>query len=83
MNELQHQKEDCSCLLCGDMYTNPKKLECGHIFCYQCLLEKKGPAECPDPACGRKTVPEKGQVTLLETDVEMADRIKLLLREGR
>lgn len=74
--------EKCTCLVCGDMYTDPKSLVCGHTFCRQCLLERNGPVECPDPDCRMETVPGRERVDRLQTNAEMVGRIKALVREG-
>ena len=65
------------------MYTDPKRLECGHVFCHQCLLDKNGPAECPDPDCRRMSVPDREMVKQLRTDMDMLDGVRQLIRKGK
>lgn len=46
-------KEDAeNCVICMDKMTNPKKLDCGHVFCADCIEEAFAhTAKCP--CCGQ------------------------------
>ncbi|XP_035663610.1 tripartite motif-containing protein 3-like [Branchiostoma floridae] len=72
--------DDLTCSICLDLFTVPKKLPCGHIFCEDCLFEHAAvqvPFLCP--LC-RSTIkiPLKGIPDLPNgrLDLDVCDRIK-------
>ncbi|XP_078660708.1 tripartite motif-containing protein 2-like [Branchiostoma floridae x Branchiostoma belcheri] len=53
-----HFKEELSCSICLELFTRPKVLPCGHIFCQDCLQDlasRKLPLLCP--ICRRQVRP--------------------------
>ena len=56
-------EEQLSCSICLDSYTDPKVLQCLHIYCQQCLVSLVGQDQqgVTCPACRQVTpVPDKG-----------------------
>ncbi|XP_019613514.1 PREDICTED: tripartite motif-containing protein 3-like [Branchiostoma belcheri] len=53
-----HFKEELSCSICLELFTRPKVLPCGHIFCQDCLQDharRQLPLLCP--ICRRQVRP--------------------------
>ena len=51
------------CLVCRDIYTDPKVLQCNHVFCRDCLvgLARENPQGLPCPTCRHVTpIPPAG-----------------------
>ena len=49
---LKRVEEQLNCSICQDTYTDPKILQCFHVFCYQCLVQlgirnQQGQLSCP------------------------------------
>ena len=46
-------EDQLNCLICLDIYTDPKLLECNHVFCRDCLvgLAGRNPQGLPCPTC--------------------------------
>lgn len=63
---LQKLEEQLNCLVCLDTYTNPKQLQCNHVYCQDCLVrlvveDEQGPATLTCPTCRQVTpIPAKG-----------------------
>ena len=60
-------EEQLNCSICLDTYTDPKLLQCFHVYCQQCLvpLVDRGQAGLTCPACRQVTpVPELGVASL-------------------
>ena len=60
---LRKLEEQLNCPICLDTYTDPKLLQCNHVYCRQCLVplvdRDQGGITCP--ACRRVTpIPERG-----------------------
>ena len=56
-------EDQLNCLICLDIYTDPKLLECNHVFCRDCLvgLAHRYPQGLPCPICRRVTpIPPAG-----------------------
>jgi len=57
---LKKLEEQLKCSICLDIYTDPKLLQCFHIYCQQCLvpldLSQQGQLGLTCPAC-RKVTP--------------------------
>ena len=56
-------EDELNCLICLDTYTDPKLLECNHVFCRDCLvgLAGRNPQGLPCPTCRRVTpIPPAG-----------------------
>ena len=63
MEDLEQQ---LTCLICLDMYTNPKLLQCNHVYCQKCLVklvvrDQRGALAVTCPSCRQVTpVPASG-----------------------
>jgi tripartite motif-containing protein 2/3/tripartite motif-containing protein 71 len=85
---LKMLKEQLYCVICFDMYTNPKRLQCcGHVYCQQCLVpmvdrDQKGRLGIACPSCRQVTpVPDRGTAglqTAFQTNkiLEIYDKVK-------
>jgi len=53
-----------TCLVCGQIFKNPKCLPCYHSYCEECLeeIQEESKIICPDRKCGYKTIIPKGGV---------------------
>ena len=63
---LKKLEEQLNCPICLDTYTDPKKLECHHVFCHQCLVplvvrDQQGQLGLSCPNCHHVTpIPNRG-----------------------
>ena len=63
-------EEDLNCSICLDTYTDPKLLQCFHVYCRQCLVplvdrDQQGKLGLTCPACRQVTpIPDRGVVGL-------------------
>ena len=63
-------EEQLNCSICLDTYTDPKLLQCFHVYCHQCLVplvvrDQQGRLALTCPTCRRATpVPDTGVVGL-------------------
>ena len=69
---LQDLREEVSCPVCTNIYTNPKQLQCLHSFCLQCLQQWRRTSHGRDtircPKCqALNKVPESGDLKDLPT----------------
>ena len=76
-------KEEVTCSVCMQLYTNPKQLPCLHIFCLQCLNNLNrtnahyGKIKCP--LCQREVaVPESGTLETLPNCFHMKNLLDIL-----
>ena len=59
-------KEHLNCPICLDTYTDPKQLQCNHVYCRQCLVplvvrDQQGKLGLTCPACRQVTlIPDRG-----------------------
>ena len=59
-------KEHLNCPICLDAYTDPKQLQCNHVYCRQCLVpllvrDQQGKLGLTCPACRQVTpIPDRG-----------------------
>ena len=56
-------EEQLNCSICLDTYTDPKLLQCSHVFCQQCLvpLVREDQLSLSCPTCRKVTpIPDKG-----------------------
>ena len=68
MNEegLKRVEEQLNCSICLDTYTDPKILQCFHVFCQQCLVplgvrDQQGQLSLTCPTCRQATpIPARG-----------------------
>ena len=63
---LKRVEEQLNCSICLDTYTDPKILQCFHVFCRQCLVplgvrDQQGQLSLTCPACRQATpIPARG-----------------------
>ena len=63
---LKNLQEQLNCSICLDIYTDPKLLQCFHVFCRQCLVplgvrDQQGQLSLTCPTCRQVTpIPDKG-----------------------
>ena len=76
-------KEEVTCSVCMQLYTNPKQLPCLHVFCLQCLNNlartstRYGKIKCP--LCQREVaVPESGTLETLPNCFHMKNLLDIL-----
>ena len=80
---MHNLKEEVSCSVCMQLYTNPKQLPCLHVFCLQCLNNlartsaRYGKIKCP--LCQREVaVPESGTLETLPNCFHMKNLLDIL-----
>ena len=77
---LKRVEEQLNCSICLDTYTDPKILQCFHVFCHQCLVplgvrDKQGQLSLTCPTCRQATpIPANGVA-----GVQSAFHINILL----
>ena len=76
-------REEVTCSVCMQLYTNPKQLPCLHIFCLHCLNNlartsaRGGKIKCP--LCQREVaVPESGTLETLPNCFHMKNLLDIL-----
>ena len=76
-------REEVTCSVCMQLYTNPKQLPCLHVFCLQCLNNlartsaRSGKIKCP--LCQRKVdIPESGTFDTLPNCFLMKNLLDIL-----
>ena len=76
-------KEEVTCSVCMQLYTNPKQLPCLHIFCLQCLnnlartTAHSGKIKCP--LCQREVdIPESGTLDTIPNCFHMKNLLDIL-----
>ena len=63
---LKKLEEQLNCSICLDTYTDPKLLQCFHVYCRQCLVplgvrDQQGQLSLTCPACRKVTpIPDRG-----------------------
>ena len=63
---LKNLQEQLNCSICLDIYTDPKLLQCFHVFCRQCLVplgvrDQQGQLSLTCPTCRQVTpIPDRG-----------------------
>ena len=63
---LKKLEEQLNCSICLDTYTDPKLLQCFHVYCQQCLVplgvrDQQGQLSLTCPACRQVTpIPDRG-----------------------
>ena len=63
---LKKLEEQLNCSICLDIFTDPKLLQCFHVYCQQCLVplvdrDQQGPLGLSCPTCRRVTpIPNRG-----------------------
>ena len=63
---LKKLKEELNCSICFDTYTDPKLLQCFHVYCKKCLVplvvrDQQGKLGLTCPTCRQITpVPDRG-----------------------
>ena len=63
-------EEYLNCPICLDIYTDPKQLQCNHVYCEQCLVplgvrDQQGKLGLTCPACRQVTpIPDRGVASL-------------------
>lgn len=67
---IEKVKEDLNCLVCLDAYSDPKQLQCHHVFCRGCLeglvkQNQQGQSFVSCPTCRKDTpVPAEGVASI-------------------
>ena len=76
-------REEVTCSVCMQLYTNPKQLPCLHIFCLQCLNNlartsaHSGKIKCP--LCQREVdIPESGTLDTLPNCFHLKNLLDIL-----
>ena len=86
---LHNLREEVSCPVCSDIYTDPKQLPCLHTFCLQCLKHSHRISHGRDtircPKCQAVSrVPESGDLKDLPTSFYLNGLIDVLaIKEGK
>ena len=80
---LHNLREEVSCPVCTNIYTEPKHLPCRHSFCLQCLKHWHRPGHGRDtitcPKCQLVSrVPDSGDLADLPTSVHLNALIDVL-----
>ena len=58
---MKRMKEQLQCSICLSIYSEPKQLQCNHIFCQKCLVKLEDLFEITCPTCRQPTtVPVAG-----------------------
>lgn len=59
-----------TCLMCGQVFNNPKRLPCNHSYCQDCLeeIQEESKIACPNRKCKKKTKVSDGGVKDLPND---------------
>lgn len=66
MEAMKRLEEQVCCSVCLDTYTNPKQLQCHHVFCQKCMVplvdrDDQGQLVLPCPTCRQVTpIPDRG-----------------------
>ena len=66
---LKKLEEQLNCSICLETYTDPKQLQCSHVYCQQCLVplvkDQQGQLTLTCPTCRQVTpIPDRGVVGL-------------------
>lgn len=69
---LEKLKEQLNCSICLDTYTNPRQLQCHHVYCQNCLKplvlrDQGGNLAVPCPTCRQSTSIPPGGVSGLQS----------------
>ena len=72
-----------NCSICLDVFTNPKLLQCSHIFCQQCLArlvrrDQRGQASLTCPTCRQPTLIPANGVNFLSSAVHISQLLDIL-----
>ena len=71
------------CSICLDSYKNPRRTQCGHIFCYECIWEWKneenydGEKKETCPLCRNKI----GLLTRVNMKIKKKEKIKKITKK--
>ena len=73
-------KEQLNCLICLGTYTDPKLLQCNHVFCRDCLvgLARRNPQGLPCPTCRQVTPISPSQVAGLQPAFQTNHLLEIL-----
>ena len=80
---LKRLEEQLNCSICLDTYTDPKLLQCFHVYCQQCLVplaaqDQQGQLSLTCPTCRRVTpLPDRG-VAGLQSAFHINHLLKIL-----
>ena len=74
---LKDIEEDLTCNICFQIFSNPKDLDCSHVFCLSCLenwIEKKPKIECPE--CRQLTAVPLGGLVNLKSNIRLRSMVE-------
>ena len=77
---LEKLEDQLTCSICLDTYSNPKQLQCHHVYCQECLAklvlqDQHGQHSLPCPSCRQVTPVSEGGVA----ELQAAFRVNQLL----
>jgi len=79
-DRLDQIKEVMTCGICIQLYTDPRRLTCGHSYCLICLqqLQKSTSQQKECPVCRETTIPSKNDLENLPSNKLATDLVKLV-----
>ncbi len=75
---LKKVEDDLNCLVCLDTYTDPKLLQCHHIFCRECLGRLVRDLSITCPTCRKVTPVPAGGVADLQPAFHISHLLEIL-----
>ena len=86
---LKRVEEQLNCSICLDTYTDPKILQCFHVFCRQCLVplgvrDQQGQLSLTCPTCRQDTpIPARGVAGLQSAAFHISNLLEILEDSAR
>jgi len=79
-DRLDQIKEAITCGICIQLYTDPRRLTCGHSYCLICLqqFQKSTSRQKECPVCRATTIPSKNDLENLPSNKLATDLVKLV-----
>lgn len=80
---LDQLEDQLICSVCLDTYSNPKQLQCHHVFCQQCLVlltvpNEQGNLSLPCPSCRQVTPLSDGGVESLQAAFQVNQLLEIV-----